>query len=115
MYYIYVLRCKGNSLYTGITNNIEKRINAHFSRSKTAAKYTKSHQPENIEIIWKTREKANACRLEFYFKKLTKNQKEEIINGEKISKYLKGKVDCRRYKQTDYNNLSLGTGDFDKI
>ena len=43
MYFVYILRCEDNTLYTGITNNLEKRMNEHFSKSKECAKYTKSH------------------------------------------------------------------------
>ena len=45
MYYTYMIRCEGNSLYTGYTNDFEKRMKAHFGKSKVAAKYTKSHKP----------------------------------------------------------------------
>ena len=40
-WYVYILRCKDNSLYTGITNNLEKRYQDHCE--KKGAKYTKSH------------------------------------------------------------------------
>ena len=36
---------------------------------------------------------------EYYIKKLTKQQKENLVNGEKLSSYLVGKVDCRRYRK----------------
>ena len=39
MFYTYMIRCADNSLYTGITNNIEKRLSAH--QNKKGAKYTK--------------------------------------------------------------------------
>ena len=95
MYYTYMLRCKDNSIYTGMTNNIENRINEHII--KKGAKYTKSHQVKKIEAIWRSKTKSLACKLEYQIKQLTKKQKESIIKGEKISIYLNGKVDCRRY------------------
>lgn len=97
MYYTYIIRCEDNSLYTGITNNLNKRINEHIS--KTGAKYTKSHTAVKLEIAWKSRDKSLACKLEYQIKTLTKNQKENLIVGEKLSTYLSGKVDCRRYKK----------------
>ena len=45
------------------------------------------------------KEKSLACKLEYQIKTLTKQQKENLIKGEKISKYLRGKVDCRRYRK----------------
>lgn len=107
MYYTYMIRCEGNSLYTGYTNDIEKRMIAHFGKSKVAAKYTKSHKPVKLEVIWKTKEKSNACKLEYYIKQLNKIEKEDIIKGTKISKYLKGKVDCRRFVRLNLNNESI--------
>ena len=38
-------------------------------------------------------------QLEYQIKNLTKQQKENLINGEKLSTYLKGKIDCRRYRK----------------
>ena len=99
MYYTYMLRCSDNSIYTGMTNNLEKRINEHLLKSKNGAKYTKSHNAVKLETAWKSKDKSLACKLEYQIKNLTKMQKENLINGEKLSTYLSGKVDCRRYKR----------------
>lgn len=98
-YYTYMIRCEDNSIYTGMTNNLEKRINEHISKEKNGAKYTKSHNAIKLEAAWRSKDKSLACKLEYYIKTLKKEQKENLINGEKISKYLTGKVDCRRYKR----------------
>lgn len=95
MYYTYMLRCKDNSIYTGITNDIDNRFNKHLTG--LGAKYTKTHQVEKLEVAWRSKDKSLACKLEYQIKQLTKQQKELIIQGKKISAYLKGKVDCRRY------------------
>ena len=99
MYYTYMIRCSDNSIYTGMTNNLEKRINEHISKSKNGAKYTKSHDAIKLEIAWKSKEKSLACKLEYQIKQLSKKQKEKLINGEKLSTYFKGKIDCRRYRK----------------
>ena len=98
MYYTYMLRCSDNSIYTGMTKDLGKRINEHLSKGKKGAKYTKSHDVIRLEIAWRSKEKSLACKLEYQIKNLTKKQKEDLINGEKLVTYLKGKVDCRRYK-----------------
>ena len=100
MYYTYMIRCKDNSLYTGITNNIENRFNMH--QSGKGAKYTKSHKVDKIEIVWKSKDKSLASKLEYQIKQLTKKQKEELVNGIKLCEYLKGKVDCRKYYKIMY-------------
>ena len=96
-YYTYMIRCEDNSIYTGITNNLEKRTNEHIS--KKGAKYTKSHNAIKVEIAWKSKDKSLACKLEYQIKRLTKTQKEDLISGEKLSTYLSGKVDCRKYRK----------------
>ena len=95
MFYTYMIRCSDNSIYTGMTNNIEKRMLEHLSSK--GAKYTKSHKAEKIETVWRSKDKSLACKLEYQIKQLTKQQKESLIGGEKLSKDLKGKIDCRRY------------------
>lgn len=95
MYYTYMIRCKDNSIYTGITNNVEERFKKHITGK--GAKYTKSHKVEKIEAIWRSKDKSLASKLEYYIKHLTKKQKESLVDGKKIKAYLKGKIDCRRY------------------
>ena len=92
-----MVRCEDNSIYTGMTNNLEKRIEEHLS--KKGAKYTKSHNAIKLETAWKSKNKSLACKLEYQIKNLAKQQKENLINGEKLSTYLKGKIDGRRYKR----------------
>jgi putative endonuclease len=82
-----------------MTNNLEKRVDEHISKSKNGAKYTKSHDAIKLEIAWRSKEKSSACKLEYYIKTLTKQQKESLIAGEKLSTFLKGKVDCRKYRR----------------
>ncbi len=96
-YYTYMLRCEDNSIYTGMTNNLDKRISQHLS--KNGAKYTKSHNATRLEVAWRSKDKSLACKLEYQIKQLTKKQKEDVIIGEKLSTYLEGIVDCRRYKR----------------
>ena len=90
-----MIRCEDNSIYTGMTNNIKDRFIKHISGK--GAKYTKSHKVEKLEAVWRCKEKSLACKLEYYIKELTKQQKETLIKGEKLNTYLKGKIDCRRY------------------
>lgn len=101
MYYTYMLRCEDNSIYTGYTDELNKRMKSHFGDGKQHAKYTKNHKPIKVEIAWKTKEKSNACKLEYHIKTLNKKQKEELILNYKLSKYLSGKIDARRYRKVD--------------
>ena len=99
MYYIYMLRCNDNSIYTGITTDIEKRMKEHFSKNEKCAKYTKSKTAIKLEQFWKTDTRVNASKLEYRIKHLSKKQKEELILfPELLSKYFNDKVDASLYK-----------------
>ncbi len=88
-YYVYILRCIDNSLYIGITPDIEHRIKAHLGIIKGGARYTKSHPVKKIEAAWKTESKSIALRIECALKKLTRIQKLSIINDpDSICKYI---------------------------
>ena len=65
MYYIYMLRCEDNSIYTGITKDIKKRMEEHFSKDKNCAKYTLRHNAKKLEAVWQTENRALASKLEF--------------------------------------------------
>ncbi|MFZ6014771.1 MAG: GIY-YIG nuclease family protein [Patescibacteria group bacterium] len=76
-WYVYMVRCKDNSLYTGITNDLTARITKHNSRN--GAKYTRSRQP--VVLVWskKMKSESDARKQEALIKKLTKNEKEKLI------------------------------------
>lgn len=79
MYYIYILRCRGGELYTGIAADPKRRFREHLSGGSKGAKYTKSHPPVKAEMIIETESKSAASSLEYRIKKLTKAQKEQIV------------------------------------
>ncbi|MBQ9691199.1 MAG: GIY-YIG nuclease family protein [Eggerthellaceae bacterium] len=76
-YYMYVVRCADNTLYTGFTTNVEARICAH--NSKRGAKYTKQRTPVVLEAYAQFSTKREALRAEYYFKQLSRAEKEEIL------------------------------------
>lgn len=100
MYYVYMLRCEDDSIYTGIAKDIEKRMKEHFSKDEKCAKYTKSHTAKKLELVWQTTDKSSASRLEYAIKKrLTKQQKEALIKDENLlEKFLQDKIDIKMYK-----------------
>lgn len=98
MYYTYMLRCENNSIYTGITTDIKRRMKEHFGKETKCAKYTKSHKPKKLECVWETENKVLASKLEYWIKSLTKTQKEDLIKNHEIEKYLSERIDCERYK-----------------
>ena len=77
-WYVYILECNDNSLYTGITNNLQKRITTH--NSGKGAKYTKARLP--VKLVYKEtyRTKGDSLKREFEIKKLKRILKLNLIN-----------------------------------
>lgn len=76
---VYLLRCADNSLYCGITNNLEKRLRQHNGELVGGAKYTKTRQPCELVYIEKAECRSSASQREYQLKKLTRLQKETLI------------------------------------
>ena len=64
MYFVYMLRCRGGSLYTGIAADMEKRLRQHASGGAACAKYTRAHPPEALAALYQAEDHAAAARLE---------------------------------------------------
>ena len=80
LYYVYVIRCVDNSLYTGITTDVKRRFSEHTLRRSKNEKYTRSRPPVSVEAVWSCANRSDASKLEYAIKKLTKQNKEELIN-----------------------------------
>ena len=80
MAYIYIVRCDDDTLYTGITKDIEKRMKNHTQgKGSSHAKYMRSHKPVELMALWQTEEYKVAAKLEYAIKiKLTRMQKLEL-------------------------------------
>ena len=100
MFYTYMLRCEDNSIYTGITSDVKRRMEEHFSQNKKCAKYTATHQAKKLEAVWESENRILASKLEFHIKKsLVKNEKENLIkNPELLEKLLGNKIESQNYK-----------------
>lgn len=73
MYFVYILLCEDKSLYTGSTNDVEKRFEAH--RNGKGAAYTKSHKPVKIIYSQNFQTKGEALKREAEIKKLKRAEK----------------------------------------
>lgn len=89
MYYLYILRCNDETLYTGITTDIVRRVKEHNSTIK-AAKYTSLRRPVVLVFSKECADRSEAIKEELRIKKLTRIKKLEIIN--KINEPRKGLV-----------------------
>lgn len=78
MWFTYILLCYGGSLYTGSTNDVEKRFKDHLNGR--GARYTKSHKPMKIVHQEKFKSKSEALKREAEIKKLSRKEKQNLIN-----------------------------------
>lgn len=99
MFFVYVIRCSDNSLYTGYTTDYKRRFEEHKSKSIKSAKYTKARGVTSLEAVWSTDSKSSALKLEAFIKKLKKADKERIIkNPELISAELADGMEINKYE-----------------
>ena len=103
MYYVYIIRCQDNSLYTGITTHIERRMKEHFCKLPQSAKYTKTHSALQLECVWTCKNRSLASRLEYRLKRLRKENKEEIIKNHDLN-ILSLYIDIEEYQYMDVSN-----------
>lgn len=79
LWYLYILECSDRTLYTGITVNINDRIDAHNSGS--GSRYTRGKRPVKLVFSAEFPDRSSASGAEHRVKKLTRKQKLNLING----------------------------------
>ena len=81
-WFVYILRCNDDTLYTGMTDNLEKRLAAH--NSGKGAKYTRGRGPVNLMYSEVCDDKSHALRRESQIKKMRRMEKWLLCNGKSM-------------------------------
>lgn len=81
IYYVYILKCKDESYYTGLTSNLEERINQH-NQGKHIDSYTYKRRPVDLVFYCEFTNVEMAIETEKQLKKWSRAKKEVIINNE---------------------------------
>ena len=79
MHYVYILRCADDTLYTGWTTDVEKRVAVH--NSGKGAKYTRARLPVELVYTEEFDDKVEAQKREYAIKQLTRAEKETLIDN----------------------------------
>lgn len=87
MYYTYMLRCMDRSIYTGITTDPVRRWKEHREGGLKAAKYTRSRRAAGMMVLWQSKSRSSAAKLEYFIKTLTKAQKEALAESGSLAVY----------------------------
>ena len=82
--YAYIVECADGTLYSGWTNDLEKRVAAH--NAGQGAKYTRSRRPVTLRYYEECEDKSEALRREAALKKMTRAEKLKLIKGGKKKK-----------------------------
>lgn len=78
-YFVYIVKCCDDTLYTGITTDVERRVEEHNNSDK-GAKYTKLRRPVELVYTEKRDNRSEASKREYAIKQLSRLQKFELIN-----------------------------------
>ena len=81
MYYVYMLLCSDDSLYTGITTDLRQRMRRHTGKLKGGAKYTALRPPKAIAAVWTAPDKSTAAKAEAAIKQLTAQEKRRLTKA----------------------------------
>jgi putative endonuclease len=77
MWYIYILECSDNTLYTGITTDVNRRLLEH--NSGKGAKYTRMKRPVILKALFEAKNRSEASKEEYRIKKLSREEKLKLI------------------------------------
>lgn len=80
MWQLYILRCADDTLYIGITNDLERRLDEH-NHSKLGAKYTRARRPVSLIYAKSFPNRSEASKEEARIKKLSRKEKLELVSG----------------------------------
>ncbi len=80
-YYVYMLECSDNTLYTGIAKDVHKRLKEH-NTSEKAAKYTRARRPLRLVYTQELPTRSEALKREYAIKKLKREEKLRLIDND---------------------------------
>ena len=83
-WFVYILRCRDNSLYTGVTTDCERRLHEH-NHTPRGAKYTRARRPVTLAYTEAAANRSSAQQREAQIKRLSAAQKEALITSASVS------------------------------
>ena len=78
-YYVYLVRCSDDTLYTGITTDLERRVDEHNNSNKKGAKYTRTRRPVTLVYSEKHENRSEASKREYLIKKMRRKDKVSLL------------------------------------
>lgn len=88
MYFVYLIRCRGDTLYAGITTDLARRMRQHRGELPGGAKFTRAHPPLALEAVWRAEDRSAASKLEARLKQRSHAEKLSLIaHPEQLADY----------------------------
>ena len=84
MYYVYMLLCSDDSLYTGITPDLQRRMRQHAGDIKGGARYTALRPPKEIAAVWTAPDRSVASKAEYAIKRLSPEKKRRLAGDPQL-------------------------------
>ena len=84
MWFVYIVRCADDTLYTGIAKDVARRIEEHNSSNLLAASYTRARRPVVLVHKEEVKTRSAAARREYEIKQLTRREKESLIGQDTV-------------------------------
>ncbi len=78
-WFVYILRCADDSLYTGVATDLQRRLREHNDGGAQGARYTRARRPVTLVYSESAESRSAACRREAAIKKLCKAEKEGLV------------------------------------
>ena len=80
-WFLYIVKCNDDSLYTGVSNDVQRRFREHEKRGSRCSKYLRGKAPLQLVYSVAVGEKGEALRIEHRIKSLSRKDKERLIRG----------------------------------
>jgi len=81
-WFVYLLRCADNSLYTGITTDVQRRFSEHQAQGRLTARYLRGRGPLELACHFEAGNRSDALQIEYRIKQLSVADKRRLITGQ---------------------------------
>jgi len=83
-WYIYLVRTVDNSMYAGISTDVDRRFREHCAQGRKTAKYLLAHKPLSLAFSQALGDRSLALKVEYQFKLLSKKDKDRIVDAQQL-------------------------------
>jgi putative endonuclease len=84
-WYLYIVKTVDNSMYAGISTDVQRRFREHLAQGKKTAKYLLAHKPVSLAFSQVLGDRSLALKVEYHFKELSKKDKDRIVDAQNLT------------------------------